>query len=649
MEQSASFSDYIEKRFDDEIFNAVADYVDECVQNNQFNKLDIRTDRLKRMGEVSLETITVKGMDIYSLPGMIVGFDIRVEADFEITEGDYHYDDAIYPKQWFQLSGKADLSKNLDDFKLDDYVEVYNQKNRHNEHLSDSLVPIMRHEDYEKYAEKFLRHVYPEGLSEDCSYVDPMEVAKSMGLTVLTRHITEDCSVFGQVYFRDCDTEMFNEDAGMMEPVHIEAGTIVVDPDTYFMYNLGKVNNTIIHECVHWFYHRKAFELERILSGDELSMIGCKVVGGVKGHSSSDVSRIESQANALAPRIQMPYKAFKARASYWICEFRKESETHELMEVLPAVIDMLAAEFHVSRLAAKIRMVEVGYEEAVGTFNYVDGRYVKPYRLKKGSLKLNQTVTIGSETLLRQLIMDPVLRDTLRNREYTYVDGFLVRFDSRYLQYDENGTLVMSEYALSSVNECCVIFDMQIEGKVDDEYHTICFLDRDENPKFNIQLICNDSALKLNDKARSEYLEELLQDAAIVISNMGDNYLTNLNAAFDWSCKWYEKDYGKKLTKQDVAKDLNLTEDYIVRIFKGKKVPALEVLADICIVLRLPPEMSIKICTSSPKGLNLNDEVDRWYYSVFWTMAGQSLDKIHEFMKSKGKNFDFYKLERSSY
>lgn len=49
-----------------------------------------------------------------------------------------------------------------------------------------------------------------------------------------------------------------------MVPVSVKAKTIFVDPNAYFLYNLGKVNNTIVHECVHWDKHGKAFELERL-------------------------------------------------------------------------------------------------------------------------------------------------------------------------------------------------------------------------------------------------------------------------------------------------------------------------------------------------------------------------------------------------
>ncbi|MBQ9307832.1 MAG: recombinase family protein, partial [Clostridia bacterium] len=47
--------------------------------------------------------------------------------------------------------------------------------------------------------------------------------------------------------------------------------------------------------CVHWDIHRKAFELDR-LCNDDVSMIGCRVVGGIKDRESSDVSMMERQA-----------------------------------------------------------------------------------------------------------------------------------------------------------------------------------------------------------------------------------------------------------------------------------------------------------------------------------------------------------------
>ena len=92
----------------------------------------------------------------------------------------------------------------------------------------------------------------------------------------------------------------------------VKAGTIFVDPKAYFLRNLGAVNNTIIHECVHWDKHRKAFELERLYN-ESVNKIKCKVVGGIKDGDKDATGWMEWQANALAPRIQMPLSPSKLR------------------------------------------------------------------------------------------------------------------------------------------------------------------------------------------------------------------------------------------------------------------------------------------------------------------------------------------------
>lgn len=209
------------------------------------------------------------------------------------------------------------------------------------------------------------------------------------------REITKDFSVFGQIYFHDCDVEFYDEDRDEMVKNHVDAGTVFVDPKAYFLRNLGAVNNTIVHECVHWDKHRKAFELERLYNSSA-SKIKCQVVGGIKDNIRDAADWMEWQANALAPRIQMPLTMFKTKAFEFIKQFRAELGTSELIDVMERVIDALALFFCVSRLAAKIRMIDAGYEEAIGTFTYIDGRYVRPHRFKRGALQRNQTFSIGT-------------------------------------------------------------------------------------------------------------------------------------------------------------------------------------------------------------------------------------------------------------
>lgn len=79
--------------------------------------------------------------------------------------------------------------------------------------------------------------------------------------------------------------------------------------------------------------YKKAFELDRLCNND-VSMIGCRVVGGVKGRESSAVSTMERQANALTPRIQMPMRAFKAIVSKRIKEYRELTGKFDLIDIM---------------------------------------------------------------------------------------------------------------------------------------------------------------------------------------------------------------------------------------------------------------------------------------------------------------------------
>ena len=172
-----------------------------------------------------------------------------------------------------------------------------------------------------------------------------MVLADRLGLSVVTQELTEDFSVFGQIFFQDCDTEVFNSDTGEMEVVHFPAKTIVVDPKAFLLRNLGSVNNTIVHECVHWDQHRKAFELERLYNRDA-TQIKCLVIGGSKGSSDRTAADwMEWQANSLAPRIQMPIGSFKTKAAEYVRKFQREMKATHIVDVMEAVIDALATFF----------------------------------------------------------------------------------------------------------------------------------------------------------------------------------------------------------------------------------------------------------------------------------------------------------------
>lgn len=92
----------------------------------------------------------------------------------------------------------------------------------------------------------------------------------------------------------------------------------------------------------------------------------------------------------------MPISTFKKRVQSLISKFRQEMNAYDMVDIIQPIIDQLVLDFGVSRTAAKIRLIDAGYEEALGAFIYLDGRYVEPHKAAKGFLKKNQTFSVGA-------------------------------------------------------------------------------------------------------------------------------------------------------------------------------------------------------------------------------------------------------------
>jgi hypothetical protein len=109
-------------------------------------------------------------------PGSRIAFDVLVEAQFEISERDRHYDRYDDETTWIKVSCEGDLSLDLNDFSITNVCD-YTSKNRSNNPMDDSLVPIIHHDQLENEALEFLRRFYPEALKEP-TYIDPEVLAK---------------------------------------------------------------------------------------------------------------------------------------------------------------------------------------------------------------------------------------------------------------------------------------------------------------------------------------------------------------------------------------------------------------------------------------------------------------------------------------
>lgn len=235
---------------------------------------------------------------------MEIHFDVAVSIWFEVQEADYHYDDYDENIVWMMVQCRGNLDRNLNDFEILN-VSRHNGKSRVKDPMDDSLIPVMNKNQLDDVAEQFLREHYEKALLEPI-WLDPLELANSMGLTVRYENITKDGAIFGRSFFCDCQADLYNPLTDEMYQEYIPADTILVDKKTAFLSVLGIANTTIVHECVHLDKHKKAFALVRLYD-NSLSDIGCQVIGGVAGNRRESVDWMVLQANALAPHISDAY------------------------------------------------------------------------------------------------------------------------------------------------------------------------------------------------------------------------------------------------------------------------------------------------------------------------------------------------------
>lgn len=110
--------------------------------SDNYDDLDLRLYRVRKIGGIELSDVEVKFVSVNDLPDMKIEFDVAVEAELEVRESDYHYDESENCRQWFMLECSGDLDCNLDDFKISSVTE-YSSKNKQPKPMSDSLVPII--------------------------------------------------------------------------------------------------------------------------------------------------------------------------------------------------------------------------------------------------------------------------------------------------------------------------------------------------------------------------------------------------------------------------------------------------------------------------------------------------------------------------
>jgi hypothetical protein len=589
MGKLTSFRDVIEDMFYNDIFNALSAFIEDNP-----SRLESNSYRVQSPDEAALSDFKIQFVDITESEEDGVFFDVVVSVEVEIAETVRRTRETDGIEQWFRVSCTAELEDGIQDFRISD-IQVYSKSRRSKQNnLSEYLVPIIYKEYLDNVAEKFLAKYYPEALTEPMP-VPSREVAKRMGLDVQEVHITKTCSVFGQVYFSDCEIQYFDDDAREYKPLTVKRGTILVDPNVFFMRNVGSMNNTIIHECVHWDLHKKFFELEKLYNKEARS-ISCQVQEGIRPEKNrTPLDWMEWQANALAPRILMPLKQARQKIEELIEKNKRVLQTDNIADIMESVVFELSDFFEVSKQAAKIRMIDLGYTEAIGVFTYVDDHYISNYTFERSALKNNQTFTIGMQDALVEYALNPDFRQLIDSGKYVYVDAHFCVNDTKYIRQNESGYAELTDYARQHIDECCLIFDIKARrnDRYGAKYYTECVLFRNILSDTIIEAKYSSSPQNQRTEARAVELKKISNEAkrtANIMRGLPATFSDTLIAHMDRLEITVEKLEEKSLVNARTIQRMRNDERY---------QPKLGTIVAVCIGLQLSPVLSADMIRKS--------------------------------------------------
>ena len=617
MKKYNNFKEYMEDVYYDEIFNKIKGLV-------YAHKDSFESDTVYSVSYAELDDIHVSGVTFKEQDNGLLEIRVSVDADISVKgKTQYGYDE-IADNDSYNVFFSARLEDGLQQVTITNAEEYNPAKFEKDKSLSQDLVPYLYEDAVEKNAEDFLKRHYPKALLQPMP-LPVFEVAKSMGMTVYYAPLED--SVFGRTYFGSEKVTVYTDNTLKSKAeIVTKPGTMLINPNVYFMRNVGTANNTIIHECVHWDRHRKAFELQRLLTGN-CNHISCEIVDTYEGipDDAPALKWMEWQANQLAPRILMPAKMTEKIYSSALRDIHTSKPLTRFAEVMEEAVGYTAQYFGVSFIAAKLRLMDLGYDVVQGTYVYNDGKYMPPFYFVKGTLEKNQTYIVDEKSAMLQIFISDELRALYFEGKIIYANCMVCINSQKYVTRSETGLPILTEYALEHVHECCFVFNrkVNVSDTYSDSFYRRCFLCRDVNSETYIEAKYDpnhkDNQSKLERKAEIDKITESVTD---IVRRLA----TEVPGGFSGTLSYHMK--RKNITNEELSARTNISPVSISE-YRNTLTPkiSLERAVALCNGLKLEKHYSHDLMKKAGYDLSTPNIT---YYMIGWVVDEHPDDTLQQ-------------------
>lgn len=581
-----SFEKLLQSNYYNDIFKTVDNYI-----YHHGSEISVKSDTVEHPNFKKLDDFTIKKVLSRKVRDAMIVSELQVIASLEIkgqTKYGYETDSANF---WLRVTVEYELNAGVHDFKVLKVIP-FDPKDYDKRELglSPEFVPYIKSTEFDDIAESILKQYYPQALETPMALpIDDYLV--NIGLTKMEGRLTEDSSIFGEMVFKDTEVLFYDEETPVSRLV--KKKTILVDPEVICLRNQGSYNNTVVHESVHWLLHRYHNEYRMLFDTNHRLSSSKSDRSSLSSSTWSDYDWMEWQANGIAARILMPKKTTKQMVQEFFVKYSLEFEQEKKTLMFEQVVDDLADFFHVSRLAVKIRLLQLGYSEFEGIYNYVGNEYIRSYAFEVGALNKGQTFTISFNNACMLNATNSKFKELMNSERFVYVDSHFCLNDEKYVEMVDLGIYQMTDYAYEHMDECCLTFDVryQTDGILSYKDFNYYVMYRGSNPELKIKVDFSECLISQEILGNvPEYTAEVYTKVAKVMEELPGNFCGTM--VFHRN--------RREFTREELEEHSTVSVSTIRRMETDKEYQKqLGRLMAICIGLKLYPTFSFDLIDKS--------------------------------------------------
>lgn len=480
------------------------------------------------------------------------------------------------------------------------------------------LLPILRAKDYERVAHDMLDCYFPENrkaIGGDTMVVEAEELAHRMGQRMEDVRFA-DKTIMGQIYYDYGEIDLI-DDKGAVYRKRICPGTILISKDNCT--SAAVRNSTIVHECCHMYLDRWFFLLQ-MMAGRPYQAYSSRRKEHRRGiYRGTAIEWMEKQCEKLPAFLLM-------ERDDTVCFVNRTMAEHggvRSPESMRNMIGLLAKRNGVSFSMAKCRMIELGYYEAEGIREYVNGQVI-PDHACAGTWPEKTTFTISAQEAAKLACTDSSFESVLRSGRYLYVEGHFCINDERYCYIDEFKRVRLTHYARNHIDECCLAFKVNGCRMKGEFRQSAVFRKKGETGQYP------SGYTLVAEPGTAEYEREnkcLVSDSLLWM----DVY-KELEDEFGESIKHILKK--KHLTQEALAGMLGVSSKALYNYLNSDK-PSLPHVVGICVALSLPYFISMELIENAGYALR-KSEIDFLFRQFLLQSEQLSVERCEDILQRQG-------------